>query len=209
MQIVFICIACRHSFGREPGPWRFKNFAAARCNWARHVYIQAMQTLVVFAHGKESGPWGSKIKHLAGIARQLGAEVLSPDYSDLPDPDARVARLQALPLPAHERLVLVGSSMGGYVSTVATESLVVNDLFLMAPAFYLPDYAVQDPRAHARQISVVHGWHDSVVPPENSLRFAQAHRASLHLLDSDHRLQSVLMQVGQLFEAFLHAYTRT
>ena len=80
-----------------------------------------MQTLVLFAHGKESGPWGSKIQHLAAIARRLGAQVVSPDYGDLPDPDARVARLLALPLPAHERLVLVGSSMGGYVSTVASQ----------------------------------------------------------------------------------------
>ncbi len=59
-----------------------------------------MQTLVLFAHGKESGPWGSKIKHLAAIAERLGAQVLSPDYGDLPDPDARVARLLAMPLPA-------------------------------------------------------------------------------------------------------------
>ena len=67
------------------------------------------QTLVLFAHGKESGPWGSKIKHLAAIAERLGAQVLSPDYGDLPDPDARVARLRAMPLPAHDRLVLVAS----------------------------------------------------------------------------------------------------
>lgn len=64
-----------------------------------------MQTLVLFAHGKESGPWGSKIQHLAAIAERLGAQVVSPDYGDLPDPDARVARLRAMPLPAHERLV--------------------------------------------------------------------------------------------------------
>lgn len=70
-----------------------------------------METLVLFAHGKESGPWGSKIKHLAAIAEQQGAQVLSPDYSDLSDADARVARLLALPLPNHDRLVMVGSSM--------------------------------------------------------------------------------------------------
>ena len=47
-----------------------------------------MQTLVLFAHGKESGPWGSKIKHLAAIAERLGAQVWSPDYGDLPNPAA-------------------------------------------------------------------------------------------------------------------------
>ena len=45
--------------------------------------ISPPSTLVVFAHGKESGPWGSKIKHLAALAGQRGAQVLSPDYAQL------------------------------------------------------------------------------------------------------------------------------
>ena len=49
-----------------------------------------MKNLVLFAHGKESGPWGSKIKHLAAIAERHNCKVLSPDYSDLMNPDARV-----------------------------------------------------------------------------------------------------------------------
>ena len=160
--------------------------------------------LVLFAHGKESGPWGYKILHLAAIAERLGAQVLSPDYSDLPDPDARLARLQAMPLPAHDRLVLVGSSMGGYVSTVASQSMAAQGLFLMAPAFYMPGYAVQDPVPGAPATCVVFGWRDAVVPVAHGIRFAQAHHATLHVLDSDHRLNSVLHAVGELFERFLH-----
>lgn len=163
-----------------------------------------MQTLVIFAHGKESGPWGSKIKHLAAIAERLGATVLSPDYSDLSDPDARVARLLALPLPPHERLVLAGSSMGGYVSTVVSQTLKPAGLFLMAPAFYIPGYAVQNPQSGAAQTCVVFGWRDDVIPVECGIRFAQAQRTDLHLLDGDHRLNSVLPEVGELFERFLH-----
>jgi hypothetical protein len=34
---------------------------------------------VYFSHGKESGPWGSKIKRLAGIAQQKGYAVDSID----------------------------------------------------------------------------------------------------------------------------------
>lgn len=52
-----------------------------------------MKNLVLFAHGKVSGPWGSKIKHLATIAERYGCKVLSPDYSNLLDPDARVQLL--------------------------------------------------------------------------------------------------------------------
>jgi len=162
-----------------------------------------MKTLVLFAHGKESGPWGSKIRHLAAIAEHLGMQVLSPDYSDLPDPDARVARLVATPLPAHDRLILVGSSMGGYVSTVASKALNPAALFLMAPAFYMPGYAVQEPLPGSARVCVVFGWQDEVIPVEHGIRFAQAHRAALHVLDSDHRLNSVLPELGALFERFV------
>ena len=72
---------------------------------------------VYFAHGKESGPWGSKIRHLASIAEANGYEVVSPDYSALPDPEARVKHLLELlsQEPETSNIVLVGSSMGGYV----------------------------------------------------------------------------------------------
>lgn len=48
---------------------------------------------VYFNHGKESGPWGSKISKLAEVARKKGFAVESIDYQDLPDADPRVERL--------------------------------------------------------------------------------------------------------------------
>jgi hypothetical protein len=69
-----------------------------------------MQALVHFVHGKESGPWGSKISRLADVARGNGCDVASLDYSGLPDPQARADHLglrtastctiQPLPMPA-------------------------------------------------------------------------------------------------------------
>lgn len=162
-----------------------------------------MKPLVLFAHGKESGPWGSKIKHLADIAQRHGAKILSPDCSDLLDPDARVSRLRDMALIPHDGLVLVGSSMGGYVSTVASETLKPDGLFLMAPAFYIPGYSFQVPHSSARQTCVVVGWRDEVIPVEHSIRFAQAQHADLHVLDGDHRLNDVLDDVGALFDQFL------
>ncbi|MDQ7048472.1 MAG: hypothetical protein Q9M92_02600 [Enterobacterales bacterium] len=35
---------------------------------------------VIFSHGKESGPWGSKIKQLAEIAISFSFQVQSIDY---------------------------------------------------------------------------------------------------------------------------------
>jgi predicted esterase len=94
--------------------------------------------------------------------------------------------------------------MGGYVSTVVSQTLKPAGLFLMAPAFYMPGYAVQNPQSGAARTCMVFGWQDEVIPVECGIRFAQAHRAELHLLDGDHRLNSVLPEVGELFARFLH-----
>lgn len=159
------------------------------------------ENLVVFAHGKESGPWGRKITRLADVAGRCGFEVISPDYSHTHDPAARVAQLQAL-RPQARRLVLAGSSMGGYVSAMACAALRPMALFLMAPALYFPGWDAE-PQDIPALCSVVHGWHDDVVPVERSLRFAQRHRAELHLLDSEHTLNDQLEFLDPLFERFL------
>ena len=169
--------------------------------------------LVVFSHGKESGPTGSEIQALLKVAERHDAEVLSVDYrhhhgteqdQDAPgEADRRVAQLLTMALPKHKQLVLVGSSMGGYVSTLASHQLATDALFLTAPAFYMPGYAEQDPSPHARKTLVVHGWRDDVVPPENSVLFSKQHRCALHLLDGDHRLNAALPSVERLFDMFL------
>ena len=174
------------------------------------------ELLVIFSHGKESGPLGSKIRALMRVAELQGARTLSVNYREHPngtaidhhapgEADRRVAQLLATPLPAHGRLVLVGSSMGGYVSTVASQHLKPDGLFLLAPAFYLPGYACQDLAPHAASILIVHGWGDDVVPPDNSIRFARQHRCALHLLDGDHRLNAALPAIEPLFALFLQA----
>ena len=37
---------------------------------------------VVFSHGKESGPWGSKITAMAAVVRELGAAVIDRRHVD-------------------------------------------------------------------------------------------------------------------------------
>ena len=180
----------------------------------------AAPALVVFSHGKESGPWGSKIKALAAVAEAAGAQVLSINYregeggqlfdQDAPgEPDRRVAQLLATPLPPHSQLILVGSSMGGYVSTVASAALKPDGLFLLAPAFYLPGYAEQELLPQARKTLLVHGWGDAVVPAAHSVAFACQHRVALHLLDGDHRLNDALPAIEPLFARFLAQVMQT
>lgn len=162
-----------------------------------------MGRYVVFSHGKESGPWGTKISALAEIARAEGYEVDSVDYRGIDDPHQRVTRLLAYCRDFQGRLVLVGSSMGGHVSTAASRLLRTAGLFLMAPAFYVPGFEEQTPQPADCPIAIVHGWRDEVVPVENSFRFAREHRATLHVLDTDHRMQDRIREIGYYFEYFL------
>ncbi|MDP9140499.1 MAG: alpha/beta hydrolase [Pseudomonadota bacterium] len=154
-----------------------------------------------FAHGKESGPWGLKIRRLAGIAEQRGFAVISPDYSHTTDPAKRVAQLIAL-RPQARQLVLVGSSMGGYVSAMACTALRPQALFLMAPALYFAGWD-EEPGDIPALCSVVHGWHDDIVPVERAQRFAERHPCELHLLDAEHTLNGRVETVAAIFDDLL------
>ena len=71
------------------------------------------KSIVYFAHGKESGPWGTKIPRLAEIAKKKGFGVESPDYTFTHDPDERVQKLLSLKPRAAKHLIFVGSSTRG------------------------------------------------------------------------------------------------
>jgi surfactin synthase thioesterase subunit len=158
---------------------------------------------VVFSHGKESGPWGFKIKRLAAIAEQMGCNVESIDYTSLMDPDLRVERLLTVLETQIEPAILVGSSMGGYVSLVASEFVATKALFLMAPALYIPSFKQQQHNSLSPWIEIVHGWSDDIIPVENSIKFAQQANSTLHLIAGDHALNDVVETVESLFERFM------
>ncbi len=159
-------------------------------------------TTIYFAHGKESGPWGTKISALAELARARGLRVESPDYRFTMDPDERVRHLLQHADTAGDSLLLAGSSMGGYVSAVASATLKPRGLFLMAPAVDIPGYTA-DTTPGSGCIHVIHGWQDTLIPPERVTGWALRHRASLHLIDADHTLNSRLERVERLFSLFL------
>lgn len=158
---------------------------------------------VVFSHGKESGPWGFKIKRLAEIARRRGFSVDSIDYTDLMDPELRVERLLAALEHEVEEFVLVGSSMGGYVALVASQTVVAKGVFLMAPALYMAGFKHQQHVSKSPRIEIVHGWSDDVIPADHSIRYAQQADCTLHMISGDHALNGVIETVERLFEQFL------
>ena len=162
---------------------------------------------VYFSHGKESGPWGRKITRLADIAQGFGCSVESIDYSDTPDPDLRVERLVTTLAGVDDNLLLVGLSMDGYVALVASERIEVNGIFLLAPALSMPGYRQQSYRAN-KNTTIVHGWSDAGVPPENSISFVRAGDCTLHLISGDHQLNSSLLVVEKLFSQFLSVHVK-
>ena len=158
---------------------------------------------VYFAHGMESGPWGTKITRLATVAEELGCGVECIDYTHTMDADLRVEHLLTVLEEEEDSFVLAGSSMGGYVSLVASESVDAKGVFLMAPALYIPRFNKQQYHSKSSYIEIVHGWSDEIIPAENSIKYARHADCTLHLISEDHSLNGSLEVVASLFERFL------
>lgn len=166
-----------------------------------------MSPLVCFAHGKESGPWGIKIKRLAACAEAYGLDVISPDFRFSQEPQPRIDHLIAEVGERKENLILVGSSMGGYITAHACSPLNPKALFLIAPALYFPGYDAEPENCPALT-TVVHGWDDDIVSIDKSIRFCSSRKATLLALDSDHTLNDRLDDLAMIFERFLDQATQ-
>lgn len=139
---------------------------------------------IVFLHGLESGPHGSKYQSLAERFDALE----SPDCEGVLDVEARLQRVRDLLDSLDGPVVLVGSSFGGLVGYYLAHErpTQVVGLVLLAPALHcVPTSAMRRPRAVVR---VVHGQRDAVVPASSSQRFAAKCDIPLVLVADGHRL---------------------
>jgi len=93
--------------------------------------------------------------------------------------------------------------MGGHVATAAAASVGAAGLFVLAPAYYMPGYEELTPAPPRMPIEIVHGWHDDVVPVDNSIRYARACAATLHIVDGDHRLTANIDEINDLLRCFV------
>lgn len=159
---------------------------------------------VYFSHGQESGPWGTKIRVMADVVRNLGCRAESIDYQGIADPTERVDKLIASCEDVVEPLVLVGSSMGGHVATAAAKKTGAVGLFVLAPAYFMEGCEALTPSPPKIPITIVHGWDDDIVPVENSIRFSKACNATLHLVNGDHRLTANLDEITDYLTRFIH-----
>ena len=158
---------------------------------------------VIFSHGQESGPWGTKIRAMADLVRSLGCEADSIDYQGIADPTERVEKCIRECADITDKLVLVGSSMGGHVATAAAGQLNAAGLFVLAPAYFMEGHEDLTPEPPPIPVSIVHGWHDDVVPVENSIRYARSCSATLHLVDGDHRLTANIDEINEYLSQFI------
>jgi pimeloyl-ACP methyl ester carboxylesterase len=161
------------------------------------------EKLIVFSHGQDGEPWGSKIVAMAAVARAKSFRVESVDYRGIADPAARVTKLLAFCKEQQAAPVLVGSSLGGHVATAVSKNVAARGLFLLAPAFYMRGYEQHTPEPAACPIMIIHGWRDDVVPIDNSIRYAREYRATLHAIDSDHRMTADIDAIAKYLQLFL------
>ncbi|MEM7433079.1 MAG: alpha/beta fold hydrolase [Pseudomonadota bacterium] len=165
-------------------------------------------TTVVFSHGQESGPWGTKIRAMAEAVRDWGCAADSIDYQGIADPTDRVNTLIEASQDIDDDLILVGSSMGGHVATAAAEAVGAKGLFVLAPAYFMPGFEALTPPPPTLPLTIVHGWKDDIVPVENSIRFAESCHATLHLLDGDHRLTANIDEIIYYLHHFIQSVGR-
>ncbi|MBI9079445.1 MAG: alpha/beta fold hydrolase [Pseudodesulfovibrio sp.] len=158
---------------------------------------------LIWCHGSQSQPWGNKSKSLADTASAAGLSMDALDFQDMPNADDRVTLLVDKVKSIGRPAILAGSSMGGYVACAASKDANILGLFLLAPAFYLPNYDRHVFSGLPKNISMVHGWNDNVIPVENSIRFSKLHKANLHILNDDHRLENSTGIINHLFVHFL------
>jgi alpha/beta superfamily hydrolase len=160
-------------------------------------------TTIVFSHGKDSEPWGQKILAMAEVAKRHGLRVESVDYRGIDDPQVRVQKLLEFCHKLRDEVILVGSSLGGHVSAAVSTQVPTQGMFLLAPAFFMPGYEQYTPIPAPCPVAIVHGWNDDIVPVENSIRYAQMYKSTLHILDSDHRLTANIPDICALLDDFL------
>ncbi|MHC4779264.1 MAG: alpha/beta hydrolase [Planctomycetota bacterium] len=149
--------------------------------------------MIVFAHGLEGSPHGTKIRTL----REAGFEVVAPDFSGKKLLD-RVSLLTET--TAGGGILLGGSSYGGLAAAVVAarhpERFI--GMLLCAPAFNVVEPPAEDSESLSAPGSIptviVHGLSDDVVPIEVSRQYRDRSGGHVRLVEVDdgHRLADSL-----------------
>ena len=168
-----------------------------------------MRGQIILSHGSGAGPDATKVGALAALAESSGWRTQRPDYTG---DDARghagsvaprIARLRATIEALDAPPLLVGSSMGSFVSGLVSLDVPVAGLLLLATPSEIPGYARKfDLRANV-PTCLVHGWRDETCPLADLHAFAAKRRLPLLMLDDDHRLSASMDAIAAQFRLML------
>lgn len=139
---------------------------------------------ILFFHGKESGPHGSKYKALW----QEYPSVYSPDFQGM-DLEERLKYAEFI---TRERtgLTLVGSSMGGLVAAILYSRYPerFDGYVLMAPAFHWEEAHEIQKMPPPENVRVVHGTLDDIVPLGDVVSLCEKFNVEVIVVEDCHRL---------------------
>lgn len=164
---------------------------------------------VILSHGSDSGPDATKVSALARVAEALGWSTCRPDYREEDQlgyagcMTPRVARLVDAMRDQPRPLVLAGSSMGAFVSGLASLRAPCQGLFLIALPIDIPGCPQRFDAARGVPGMLVHGYRDEMCPVDAAVAFAREHSMPALLLDDDHRLANHVTMLERQFELFL------
>jgi predicted alpha/beta-hydrolase family hydrolase len=164
-----------------------------------------MRRQIILSHGSGSSPDATKVSMLAMLAESLGWSTQRPDYraadarghADSVAP--RIARLRATVEALDAPPLLVGSSMGAFVSGLVSLDVPVAGLLLLATPSEIPGHARKFDLRTEGPTLLVHGWSDDVCPLAGVQRFAAERRLPLLVLDDDHRLGASMDMIAVQF----------
>ena len=149
--------------------------------------------MIIFAHGMEGTPNGSKIRSL----REAGFEVLAPDFQGMPLAE-RVNLLQRICEEHRDKsVVLAGSSYGGLAASIVAMSMpdAFRGLLLCAPALHLEEPPIDDETVliapDGLKTAIIHGIDDDIVPISCSIEYAECSGEDIvafHRVSDGHRL---------------------
>ncbi len=157
---------------------------------------------LILSHGRESGPNATKITRLDELASARGYQCQRPDYGVQADAAERIAKLMPLINVQASSRVLAGSSMGAYISAMASLQVEVAGLFLLAPPIFFRGTEAAA-RMRCTKVTIIHGWQDELIDPSEVIGFARAYGAKLVLVNDDHRLKNSMAAIEHEFTLFL------
>lgn len=166
---------------------------------------------VILSHGSDSGPEATKVSALARVAESMGWTTSRPDYREEDQlgyagcVPPRVARLVGAMHAAPRPLLLAGSSMGAFVSGLASLRAPCDGLFLVALPIDIPGCPQRFDAVRGVPAMLVHGWRDELCPVDAAVAFARERGMSALLLDDDHRLAGHVGLLERQFALFLQA----